>query len=114
MTIMKVVFKVIGPFTYVPTEESGERHVFLATSAKYPAGTNGAATSGVPLPAGVSVANGTTGKTGSGVYSIDWDGESTGPKVEELLVKLRAEGVGEKVWQHTQEEFNRITGVEAI
>ena len=82
----------------------------------YPAGTAGGDTAaGVPLLAGgVQVARGTNGKSGSGVYSIDWDGESAGPKVEELLAKCRKEGVVEKVWEHTEEEYRRITGLEAI
>lgn len=97
----------------MPNEECGERHVFLATSAKYPAGAHGNAASGVPLASGVAVARGTDGTSGSGVYTVDWEGESTGPKVEELLAKLRKEGVVEKIWGNTEEEFKRITGLVA-
>ena len=104
---------VIGPFIYIPNQECGERHLFLATSARYPAGTSGEAASGVPLAGGVAVVRGTSGESGSGVYSIDWDGDSSGPKVEELLAKFRKEGLVEKVWRHTEEEFKRITGLEA-
>jgi hypothetical protein len=113
MSILKVVFMVIGPLIYIPNQESGERHLFLATSARYPAGTVGDTAPGVPLAGGVAVARGTSGKSGSGVYSIDWDGESAGPKVEELLAKFRKEGMVEKVWKHVEEEFKRITGLEA-
>lgn len=110
---LKMVFKVIGPMIYIPNQECGERHLFLATSARYPPSTSGDAASGVPLPGGVAVARGTNRKTGSGVYSVDWDGESSGPKVEELLARFRKEGMVEKVWNHTEEEFKRITGREA-
>jgi hypothetical protein len=110
--ILKAVFKVIGPLIYIPTQESGERHLFLATSARYPAGTGDDTALGVPLAGGVAVARGTSGKSGSGVYSIDWDGESSGTKVEELLAKFRKEGMVEKVWKHTEEEYKRITGLE--
>ena len=113
MSIVKAVYKLIGPLVYIPTIEAGERHVFLATSARYPAGTNGDAASGVPLAGGVVISRGTNGKSGSGVYSVDWDGESAGPKVEELLADFRKEGMVEKVWKHTEDEFKRITGVEA-
>lgn len=61
----------------------------------------------------VAVARGTNGQTGSGVYSVDLAGESSGPKVEKLLAGLREEGVAEKFWKHTEEEFMRITGLEA-
>lgn len=60
----------------------------------------------------VAVARGTDGKIGSGVYSVDLDGESSGFKVEELLAKFRKEGVVGKFWKHTEEEFKRITGLE--
>jgi hypothetical protein len=115
MLIFKVIYSIVGPFLIMPIEECGERHVFLATSAKYPAGTSGSdETAGVSLEGDVSIARGTDGKPGSGVYSIDEDGESAGLKVEELLVNLRKEGMVEQVWSHVEGEFKRITGVENI
>ena len=111
--VLKIVFSIIGPLVNTPIHESGERHLFLATSARYPAGTNGDATSGVPMAGGVAVARGTSGESGSGVYSVDWDGESSGPKVEQLLAKLRKEGIVEKAWKDTEQEFKRITGLVA-
>ena len=110
---LKAVFKVIGPMVYIPTQESGERHLFLATSARYPAGTSKDAASRVPLTGEVTIASGTSGVLGSGVYTVDWDGESSGTKVEKLLAKFRKEGMVEKVWNHTEGEFKRITGLEA-
>jgi hypothetical protein len=83
-------------------------------SSPYPAETNGYAAAGVPLAGGVEVIKGTSGEIGSGVYSVNWDGESSGPKVEELLAKFRKEGMVEKVWKDTEEEFKRITGLEAV
>lgn len=115
MAVMRAIFKVIGPFVYLPNQEVGERHLFLATSARYPPSTaSGVAVSSVvPLPEEVPVAKGTDGETGSGVYSIDWDGESAGPETVELLAKLRKQGLVEKLWEHTMGEFTRITGKEA-
>ena len=108
-SVLKAAFMVIGPFIYIPNQECGERHLFLATSAKYPAGT-GKDASGVPLAGEVSVARGTSGEIGTGVYTVGSDGESAGPKVMKLLVKSRKEGVVEKIWKHTEDEFKRITG----
>ena len=110
---LKMVFKIIGPMFYIPTQESGERHLFLATSARYPAGTSVNAASRVPLTGEVTVARGTSGEIGSGVYSVDWDGESSGTKVEKLLAEFRKEGMVEKVWNHIEGEFKRITRLEA-
>ncbi|KAI9879277.1 MAG: hypothetical protein M1830_009007 [Pleopsidium flavum] len=112
MFTLKAVFKVIGPLVYIPNQDSGERHLFLATSARYPTGTGVDTAPGVPLAGGVAIARGTSGKSGSGVYSIDSDCESAGPKVEELLAKFRKEGLVEKVWKHTEEEYKRITGLD--
>jgi hypothetical protein len=79
MIMMKVVFALIGPMIYIPNLECGERHLFLATSVMYPAGTSEGTTE-VPLPTGLAVARGTDGKSGSGVYSIDQFNESAGPR----------------------------------
>ncbi|KAI9810591.1 MAG: hypothetical protein M1827_006153 [Pycnora praestabilis] len=112
MTIMKGALAILGPMIYIPTVESGERHVFLATSAKYPAGAGESVASGVPLTDGETIARGTISKNGSGIYSVDAKGESAGPKVEEFLAQLRKEGLVEKVWKNIEDEFLRITGQE--
>jgi hypothetical protein len=89
---MNVLFKIFGPLIFM-SEDERERHVFLATSAKFPASTNGDAAAGVPLARGVTVARGTDGITGSCTYSLDSGGESAGDKVVALLAKLRKDGV---------------------
>ncbi|TVY55854.1 Oxidoreductase andH [Lachnellula cervina] len=110
MHVMKVVWKVVGPFITIPNLECGERHAFLATSSKYPASEG--RDSGVSLEDGITVAQGTDGEIGSGVYSVDQFGES-GPKVTAILSKFREEGMVERLWNHTEEEFKRITGMVA-
>jgi hypothetical protein len=114
MLLLKAVFKVIGPFIYIPNDESGERHLFVATSARYPAGVDNTG-SGVALKSrGVVVARGSNGTEGSGVYSVDWDGESASSKVESLLAGYRKEGMVEDVWKYLEEEYARIAGLESI
>lgn len=105
---------VIGPFFFDPIDEVGERHLFFATSARFPARSDSGAGDGVPLPKGVAVARGTDGQTGSGVYSVSSHGESAPSQVEELLKELRKDGVTQKVWSHTQAEFSRITGAMSV
>lgn len=109
---MTIVLMIIGPLIYIPIRESGERHLFFATSAKYPprVRSDAAAEAGVPLSEGVEVASGTEGEIGSGVYSIHWSGEHAGPKVVKLLAGLREQGMAQKVWKHTVGEFDRIVG----
>jgi hypothetical protein len=107
---IQAIFVVIAPFVCIPNEESGERHLFLATSARYPPGKNTEASSGVCLEDGDEVARGTDAQNGSGVYSVDEHGESADPKVEELLADFRKEGLVEKVWEHCEDEYKRITG----
>lgn len=116
MRVAITIFKLVGPLFYIPTRESGERHLFFATSSRYPprssADSEGA--SGVPVPSGVSVAGGTDGEVGSGVYAVHWDGESVGPKPLKQLTKLRDENMVKQVWEHTAAEFKRVTGSESL
>ncbi|MCJ1350626.1 MAG: hypothetical protein MMC33_000607 [Icmadophila ericetorum] len=112
--VIRALFKIIGPLVNIPEEESGARHLFLATSARYPAGANRENTAGVPLADEVKVSRGAGGDTGSGCYVIDQYGESAESKVEELLAKMRKDGMVEKVWGHTEAEFLRITGLATV
>lgn len=97
-TALKAVIGVFGSLFYMPAEEAGDRHVFLATSARYSTGLEDSA-AGVPLSVAgnLAFARGTDGKIGSGVYSINASGESAGPKVEQALLSLRSRGMTEKV-----------------
>ncbi|RAL03222.1 uncharacterized protein BO80DRAFT_377127 [Aspergillus ibericus CBS 121593] len=107
MWIVWLVLLLFHRWVCVPLTESGDRHLFLTTSAKYPARQGD---DGVPMPEGVSVARGVDGKAGSGVYSVKWDGESA-DNVIEILDLLREKGVREIVWRYTESQFKRITGV---
>lgn len=92
--------------TFVPLEECGERHLYLATSSKYSPLKSEYA--GIPLGDGVEAALGSGGRAGGGVYSIREDCENASPEVLQKLTELRANGVMEEVWSHTQEQFTRI------
>ncbi|THX14538.1 hypothetical protein D6D13_03012 [Aureobasidium pullulans] len=98
LTALKAVVRIFGSLFYMPAEETGDRHVFLSTSARYSAGEKDEA-AGVPLSVApdLSFARGTDGKLASGVYSINASGESAGEKVEEALASLRSRGMTEKV-----------------
>lgn len=89
----------------VPIEESGERHLFLATSGRFPPAKD--ITAAVPIRDGIQVAAGTSGKAGSGVYSVGWDCESASSA--EILAAMREKGLVEEVWNHTEEEYRRIS-----
>ena len=108
--VLRAYIYFLGRWICVPIEESGERHLYLATSARFPpasAGSDGG--SGVPEGDGIDVAQGTTGEVGSGVYSVQWDGASASPTVHKLLAGYRDKGMVEEIWQHTESEFKRIT-----
>ena len=98
-----------GRWICVPIEESGERHLYLLTSARYPPVSDcDSRHLAVPLGYGIDVAQGTVGELGSGAYSVGWDGESSSPATQKLLIALRDEGTVEDVWRHTEKEFERI------
>ena len=89
----------------VGIEESGERHLYLATSAAYTprAGEKG----GVEVSSG-GVAKGSAGVVGSGAYLIGSDNEVRAN--EEVLRQLRGAGAGQKIWAHTMKTFEKIRG----
>ncbi|MCJ1271367.1 hypothetical protein MMC22_011267 [Lobaria immixta] len=120
------------PSQAVSLKEVGERSVFHATSARYPARdalADGASTAtttarqeataawdrgsekipGVPLPDGLNIANGAgnNGRVGGGAYLVGWNGEHRENKV---MVGFRKEGMGSKVWEHTLGVFERVRG----
>ena len=96
---------------FVSLEECGERHAFLCLNERYASKERG---DDSRLANGGKAAMGVDGKSGSGVYSINCDGESAPEKVVELLKKYRAEGAIEKVWGNIEGEFKRITGTASV
>ncbi|KAH8754502.1 hypothetical protein BGZ57DRAFT_773277 [Hyaloscypha finlandica] len=92
---------------FVPLEECGERHLFLATSGRFRAAEGGC--NGVRVGEGDEVAVGTSGVRGSGMYSVGPDCESTSAEVLELLAGLREKGMVDEIWRHTEGEFARVT-----
>lgn len=112
ISVIIAISKLMEPFTLTPPVESGERHLFLATSDMYPARQTGAV-AGVPLPKGkLAVAKGSDGQTGSGVYSVGKKGEVSPPKVEKVLADFRNNGTSDRVWEYVIADFKRITGTE--
>lgn len=116
---MKAVFTLTKPLLmryYIPLEECSDRHVFLATSSRYSRLGRGVevVVDGQEPAAAAAAAVGSNGEIGSGVYSVDETGESADARVQAILKELRQNGVKEKVWQHLQEEFVRITGTSAM
>ena len=91
----------------VSLEESGQRHLFHSTSARYPpAETKESPKAGVELQQGMCVAKGEDGCEGSGCYLLNYDGETIGN--QKLLDDYRKKDWGKKIWQHNEEVFNRV------
>ncbi|KAI9877770.1 MAG: hypothetical protein M1830_002864 [Pleopsidium flavum] len=98
----KVLYALLAPYM-VGFEESGERHLYAATSASYPSREG---PEGVELTESMEVASGSDGVVGSGAYLLNWDGRTTGKAG--LLREYREEGVGQMIWKHTLEIFERV------
>lgn len=93
-----VMWPLMWPFS-VNLEESGERHLFHSTSARFPGKGAGSDAKNV------DVAVGSNGQKGSGVYLTNWKGEtSVGGK---YLRRYREAGMPAKVWSHTTELLQR-------
>lgn len=110
----RVLFRPVMALLQIPIVEVGERHAYLATSARFPprdrGGADVAAADGVPLGEGMGVAVGADGAPGGGVYSVDYEAEGTSAGTQEVLGRLAEDGTAEKAWKHTEEEFVRIRG----
>lgn len=104
---MGLIFKIVSRFgTCVSNDECGERHLFLATSAMYPA--REVKLDGVEIRPDLAVAVGIDGMAGSGVYSVYEKCESA--SVVQVLKKLRNNGADDQIWEHTTRELKRVDG----
>ncbi|OOQ84809.1 hydrogenase/reductase-like protein [Penicillium brasilianum] len=110
--VMRSVFWFTGLFStkvYVSLDETGERHCFLATSSRFSSKTQSGG-----LLGGTEVAIGSDGAVGSGVYIVDEVCESGDANVQNVLSGIRRDGIHQKIWEHLQNEFLRVTGKSAI
>jgi len=99
-----LAFTLLSPLT-VGIQESGERHLYAATSAAFPPKNGGKG--GVEVESDKFM-KGSGGEVGSGAYLIGWRGEFRGN--EKVLRELRDSGAGPKIWQHTTELFKSVRG----
>lgn len=97
-TAIDTLYFFAKPF-FVPLEESGERHLYAATSSRFsPRGAQDVA----------DAAPGSDGKKGSGAYLLHWNGIDNGNK--KPLQELRKNDSGKTVWKHTLDMFDSICG----
>ena len=102
---VRALMTVFSPLT-LNIEESGERHLYAATSTRYPAKYG--KEEGVDI-GDEKVAKSSDGQIGSGAYLLGWGGEFRAN--EQVLKGLRESGAGSKVWEHTMDIFKSISGV---
>lgn len=112
--VAKAVTTFVGPLFYIHPKESGERHLYLATSARFPALKTTEKSLDGSQHTAEATAKGTDGKLGSGVYTVDQNCDSGGSNVDEVLSQLRKDGVGAKLWADTEEQWSRITGTLSV
>jgi hypothetical protein len=91
----------------VPIDQSGERHVYAATSELFAPRSCGTEGAGQPQGVREGVPVGADGEPGSGAYRLNWDSELQ-TKKNPLLKEYAADGVADKVWKHTLEVFDSI------
>ncbi|KNG86842.1 short-chain dehydrogenase/reductase [Aspergillus nomiae NRRL 13137] len=96
------MWSLMWPFS-VGLHESGERHLFHLSFARYPA-KKGIMAQSVPVESG-DVAKGTTGEGGSGAYLLNWNGEVRPSR--KIIEEYREQRVPELVWRHTEDLLGR-------
>jgi hypothetical protein len=100
ITVKRAIAKVVGVLGTLSLSEAGERHLFLATSARFPPRwiADVETTTGVTLDDGIEIAKGSDRGQGSGVYSVDFHGEPSSHKVEEIVKAMRDDDLVRDVW----------------
>lgn len=101
-----LLFRILTPFV-VDTNESGERHLYAATSGAYPAREEKSG-GGIEASAAEEVKRGSNGVVGSGAYLLGWNGEVRAN--QKVLEALREKEAGKKIWEHTMETFRSVRG----
>ena len=89
----------------VPEKESGQRVIFLGTD-RYPARSKEGTVASRKTEQGVEVADSSDGLVGGGAYRSDWNGEPV--PLGKTYPGLRAEGMSQKVWDHTMKALEEI------
>lgn len=103
------------PFS-VSVEESGERHLFLATSAAYPSANSASGLIGGSIEGVVPLVNGVERKKGSAELNRKSNGvyrsHSNCEVVDEnkFLTEARQEGLDVLGWRETVKVFERVLG----
>ena len=106
-TWFKIMWRLLGPFVRrfqaISPEESSSRTLILGTS-RFPARQDN---NSVPrVGKTTKTAPGTDGSLGSGAYAVGSDSEAVTLKAD--YEKLRKEGFGNTVWDHTMKAFSDI------
>lgn len=96
--VISVVSVLVRPWT-VPLDESGDRHLFAATSPRFlPRAYKGIG----------DTTSGVDGSIGSGAYLLHWEGSTAGD--QKVLQGFRQNETGKLVWKHTMSVFESICG----
>lgn len=86
-------------------DDCGDVMLYLATE-RYPAKGTGKIGEEKKLVGGVEVARSTSGELGGGSYALGQRGDVQTKGVS--YEKVRREGLGQEVWDHTMEVLGRI------
>lgn len=112
LVIIFAISRLLMPFIETPPAECGERHLFLATSARYSPSQGSEAVAGVPVKGNPEVARGIDGQNGSGLYSVDPKDESAHFRIEGVVANYRQDGTAKIVWDSVIADLMKITGTE--
>lgn len=99
---LEVAVLLLKPWSF-SLKESGERHLYAATSPRFP-----------PLASRATsdAETGTDATSGSGAYLLTCDGSRTGK--EKVWQEFRKNETGKEVWEHTKGVFEAICGASGM
>lgn len=110
--VARTASRFLLPLVLMPSQDAGDRLVYLATSARYSANIRPYSTCGSPLTTDVQSFLGT--KNVAGVYSLFFDGEIVKNLAYDTLSRNRENGILEKSWSTIEKKSLQITGCTCI
>lgn len=108
------VSKTLLRFMMTSPDDSGERHMFMATSAMFRPRRNGGGIDGVPLATGLVGAASIQGDEGGGAYSLGVQCDPEVERTKKIMDGLISDGSAQMVLDKTMADFRMLTGSDII
>ena len=95
-------------FLNIPPQRASAYSLYLATSARYPPKDTSCGNAGIACGDDAEIAVGIDGKIGSGMYTVNQNGDDCGTATYAALEPMRADGTAERVIEDLHGTWSRV------